>query len=76
MSSTEDRLMALAHENLDIGREPDMDAGFSDSGVSSVDAIAFIKKVSQEFELTIPPEDFSRFQSLRELAAYLDSQSG
>lgn len=76
MSSTEDRLMALARENLDIDREPDMDAGFGDSGVSSVDAVAFIKKASQEFGLTIPPEDFSKFQSLRELAGYLDSNSG
>lgn len=76
MSSTEDRLMALANENLDTGREPDMDTRFGDSGVSSVDAVAFIKKVSQEFGLTIPPEDFSQFQSLRELASYLDSNSG
>ena len=47
ISSTQDRIKALAHENLDIGKEPDMDAGFSDSGVSSVDAVNFIKKVSE-----------------------------
>lgn len=76
MSSTEDRLMALARENLDLDKEPEMDAEFSNSGVSSVDAVAFIKKTGQEFGLTIPPEDFSKFQSLRELATYLDSNSG
>lgn len=75
MSSTEDRLMALARENLDIGREPEMDAEFSNSGVSSVDAVAFIKKASEEFGTAIPPEDFSQFKTLREMAAYLDSHS-
>ena len=75
MPSTQDRIKALAHENLDIGKEPDMDAGFSDSGVSSVDAVNFIKKVSEEFGQPISPEDFTQFTTLGELANYLDSRS-
>lgn len=76
MSSTEDRLKKLDQENLDTGREPDLDIKFSDSGVSSVDAVAFIKLVSQEFNIAIPPEDYSQFQSLRDLAKYIDSRAG
>ncbi|MDE0251205.1 MAG: acyl carrier protein [Gammaproteobacteria bacterium] len=75
MSSTEDRLKKLVQENLDTGREPDLDIKFSDSGVSSVDAVAFIKLVGQQFNVEIPPEDFSQFQSLRDLAKYIDSRA-
>lgn len=75
MSSTEDRLKNLVQENLDTGREPDLDIKFSDSGVSSVDAVAFIKLAGQEFNVAIPPEDFSQFQSLRDLAKYIDSRA-
>ena len=75
MSTTEDRLKTLINENLDTGREPDLDTKFSDSGVSSVDAVAFIKLVGQEFNVTIPPEDFSQFQTTRDLAKYLDSRA-
>ncbi len=76
MSSTEDRLKKLVQENLDIGQDPNLDAGFGESGVSSVDAVAFIKLVGQEFNVAIPPGDFSQFQTLRELAQYVDSNSG
>lgn len=65
------RLGELFNEHLE--REPKWDAGFADSGVSSLDAVAFRKVVEKEFSVTIPPECFD---SLRKLAAYIDSQAG
>lgn len=76
MSATEDRVRELFHEHLALGREPDFDVGLGDSGVSSVDAVAFAKKVGEAFDLEIPPEDFAEFQTLRDLVGYLDSHSG
>lgn len=76
MSATEDRVRALFHEHLDLGREPDFDVGLGDSGVSSVDAVAFVKKVGEAFDVTIAPEDFAEFQNLRDLINHLDSNAG
>ena len=76
MASTEDRLRMLIKEHLDIGREPDFDARFSEAGVSSVDAVAFFKMVTREFNLTIPSEDFAKMQTLRSLVDYIDAHAG
>lgn len=76
MSATEDRVRELFHEHLDLGREPDFDVGLGDSGVSSVDAVAFVKQVGEAFNVTIPPEEFAQFRNLRDLVSYLDSHGG
>ena len=76
MATTADRLRELVDEHLDLGREPDFDTTFSDSGVSSVDAVAFIKLVNQEFDVTVPPEDYAKMQTLNDLAGYMDTHSG
>ena len=51
-------------------------SGLGDSGVSSVDAVAFVKKVGEAFDVTIAPEDFAEFQNLRDLVNHLDSNAG
>ena len=76
MSATEDRVRALFNEHLDSDRDPDFDVGLGDSGVSSVDAVAFVKKVGEAFDVTIPAQDFAEFQNLRDLVGYLDSHAG
>ena len=48
----------------------------ADSGVSSVDAVAFIKVVGDEFNVTIPAEEVAKFSNLGDLIAYVDSNSG
>ena len=75
VASTEDRLVALVKEHLDFPNAPNFDAGLHDSGVSSVDAVAFIKKVGQAFGVEIPPEEVAQFKNLRDIAAYLDSHT-
>ncbi|MDE2772835.1 MAG: phosphopantetheine-binding protein [Gemmatimonadota bacterium] len=76
MAATESRLMALIDEHLDLGRAPDLEREFADSGISSMDAVAFIKVVSREFDVTIPPEDCDKIGTLGKLLAYLDSKLG
>lgn len=67
------RLIELANEHLDLGREPNLDGSFEESGASSLAAVAFQKVVEKEFGVSIPHECFG---SLRKLAAYIDSQTG
>ena len=76
MSSTEDRLKQLVDEHLDLGRDPDFDAQLGDSGVSSVEAVAFFKEVNDAFSLSLAPEDCLQFKTLRLLVDYIDARAG
>lgn len=76
MTPTENRLQVLANENLNISGSANLDAGLSDSDVSSMDAVAFVKLVGKEFNIEILPEDFAQITNLRGLAAYIDAHSG
>ena len=76
MSATENRLTELFRQHLGLGRDPDFDVGMGDSGVSSVDAVEFIKKVGEAFDVELPPEDVAKFQNLRDLVQYLDTHDG
>ena len=76
MATTEDRIRELVRDNLDLDRNPNFDASLSDSGVSSVDAVAFMKVVSQEFGVEITPDDLAQIMNLRDLAAFIDSRTG
>ena len=66
MASVEDRIFELAQENFD--REPDWDLSFGESDVSSMDAVAFIKLLGEEFDVEIPPELLAQADNLRKLA--------
>ena len=66
MASVEERVLELAQENFD--REPDWDLPFSESDVSSMDAVAFIKLLGEEFDIEIPPEQLAQADNLRKLA--------
>ena len=74
MSSTQVRLTQLIAEHLDLGRDPDFDAQLGDSGISSVDAVAFFKEVNNVFSLSLQPQDCLQFKTLRDLVAYIDAR--
>ncbi len=76
MTATEDRLVQLADEQLDLGRSPDLDRRFSDSGVSSVDVVSFIKVVTDDFGVPITAGECAGVASLRDLAGFIDSRAG
>ncbi len=76
MSSTEDRIKKLADQHLGLGSDPDFDAQLADSGVSSVDAVAFFKEVNSAFNLSLQAEECLQFKTLRLLANYIDANAG
>ncbi len=65
-------MLELVDEHLDLGREPEWDGGLADSGVSSLDAVAFKKAIEKEFDVTIPLECFD---TLRKLVAFIDAKA-
>lgn len=75
MVSTEERIRQLAREHLDIDHEIDFDATLGESDMSSVEAVAFAKLVSQEFGVEVSSRRFSECPTLRALADYLDSKA-
>lgn len=72
MSDTRERLSELAKQQLGMDREPNFDVKFTDSGVSSVDAIAFFKEVNQAFGKNLTVGDCASVHTLGELADLLD----
>lgn len=74
MSSTEDRIRKIVDDNLDVGREPNFDAKLVESGVSSVDCIAFFKLVNEEFGLGLVAEECRQFETLRDLVTFIDAR--
>ena len=76
MSDTTSRLRALASEHLDLDPDANLDGGFSDAGVSSMNAVAFMRIVEGAFGVTIPPEDCAKIANFRALVAYLDEKTG
>ncbi len=76
MTATADRIQELARQHLDIDGDLDMDAALGNAGVSSLDAVAFIKRVGDAFGVAVPPEDVAKWKTMRDFASYLDSHSG
>ena len=81
MATTEERIRKLVDENLEIegrpaGRPLDSDSSLRDSGVSSVDFVAFAKVVADEFNVRFSPEDCNKYNTIGELVTFLDSRSG
>ena len=75
MSDTTARLHQLIDEHLDLGREPDAEVPFTESGVSSVNTVAFMKVVEKEFGISIVPEALVGM-TLNGLVAHIEANSG
>lgn len=76
MPATRERVRELFRQHLDPDRDPDFDVGLGDSGVSSVDAVNFVKKVGEAFDVEIPAAVVAGFQTLGDLVSHLDSRGG
>lgn len=76
MASIEDRLNELAKLHLKLDHGLDLDAGLSDSEVSSADAVAFIRRCGEEFDVTMSPETVSGFKNMRDVVSYISSHTG
>ena len=75
MTATEQRLVQLAREHLGLDRTPDLDGQFADSGVSSVDAVSFMRVVNSDFGLSMTAGDCAGCTTLRGIAALVDKHS-
>lgn len=77
MTTTEQRLVDLAHEHLGIDPSPGANRTLAETGVSSIDLVAFLKVVGKEFNVTsLNAGDCDGVETLRDLAALVDSQTG
>ena len=81
MPTTEERIRKLVDDNLEIDGRPagqplNLDSSLRDSGVSSVDFVAFAKVVAQEFGVDFSVDDCAGINSVGELVQFLDSQAG
>ena len=74
MSATKDRINKIIASSLDLDREPDFNAQLVEVEATSMEAVAFFKLVNEEFGLGMAIEDFSKFQTLQELADHIDSR--
>lgn len=75
MSATSDRIRAIISDNLDVGREPDFGAKLVESGVSSMDCVAFFKLVNEEFSLGLAAEECRQFETLNDLVKFIDARA-
>ena len=78
MATTEARVRELIAENLEVDGQPldpslSLDSGLSEAGVPSMDIVAFAKLVTQEFDLTLSPDDCARLKTLRALVEFIDA---
>ena len=80
MASIEERLRQLADENLEVDGQPvgkllDLDKGFTDLGVSSLDAVSFAKVLEQEFNVSLLPDKAGDIRTIGDLVAYLEANA-
>ncbi len=71
MSSVEDRVAGLAAKLLNITDKDAIDSNVSDLGVNSVDAVAFLKAINEEFGTNISADEAGNFSTLRALINHL-----
>ena len=78
MATIEERLRKLVDDNLEIegrraGEPLHMDYSLRESGLSSVDFMAFTKIVAEEFGVEFSPEDCAKYNTVGELVARLEA---
>jgi len=78
MATTEERLRKLVDDNLEIegrsaGDPLHTDFSLRDSGISSVDFMAFTKIVADEFGVSFTPEDCAKYSTVGDLISRLES---
>lgn len=81
MASTGDRLRTLIADNLEIDGQQidvpqDLNVSLLEAGVSSVDLVAFAKLVAKDFDVKFTLEHCTTLNSVKEVADFIDSQSG
>ncbi len=81
MASTAERLTSLVNENIEVDGQKldipdDLNISLMNSGVSSLEAVALAKLITQEFGVEFAVEDCYALDTLKDVAAFIDSNSG
>jgi len=81
MASTAERLTSLVNENIEVDGQKldipdDLNISLMNSGVSSLEAVALAKLISAEFGVEFAVEDCYALDTLKDVAAFIDSNSG
>ena len=81
MASTAERIRNLIAENLEVDGQPialpdDLDINLQEAGISSVDLVAFVKLVAQEFDIEFSLEDCGDISTVQEMVERLDAAIG
>ena len=80
MASTAERLTSLVNENIEVDGQTleipdDLNISLMGSGVSSLEAVALAKLITQEFGVEFAVEDCYALDTLKDVAAFIDSKS-
>lgn len=80
MPSTEERIKKLINENLVVegaaqDRHLNPESTLKDTGASSMAIVAFLIKLTQEFNLDVAPEDFAQIPNIGALIELIDGRS-
>ena len=80
MASTAERLTNLVNENIEVDGQKldipdDLNISLMNSGVSSLEAVALAKLISAEFGVEFAVEDCYALDTLKDVAAFIDSNS-
>ncbi len=80
MASTAERLTSLVNENIEVDGQKldipdDLNISLMNSGVSSLEAVALAKLISAEFGVEFAVEDCYALDTLKDVAAFIDSNS-
>lgn len=77
MATTEERIRKILEDHWDVqGQTVDINGSLTDMKVSSADMVSFFILLNKEFNVTILPEDFEKFQTVKDVIDHIDSQSG
>ena len=80
MASTAERLTNLVNENIEVDGQKldipdDLNISLMNSGVSSLEAVALAKLITQEFGVEFAVEDCYALDTLKDVAAFIDSNT-
>ena len=73
MATVEERLGELLEQHLGIADRALLNVPLAELGINSMDGVAFIKVVADEFGVAITPSLASQLTSMRDLIDYLEA---
>lgn len=76
MSSVEEKVIAIVSQQLDIPKEDiKLESSFVDDlKADSLDVVELVMELEDEFEITIPDEDYEKIKTVGDAAKYIQEK--